>query len=301
MTRPRLSLGPVLYYWPRERLLAFYDEVCRWPVDTVYLGETVCSKRRALRTREWFELAERLAQAGKEVVLSTLALIEAESELKTLRRICDNGRFLVEANDMSAVRLLAERGLPFATGPTVNVYNQRTLAFLARLGLRRWVLPPELSRQTLAAIQAERPEGVETEVLAWGRIPLAHSARCFTARAENRQKDDCGECCIGDPDGRTVRTGEDTPFLALNGIQTQSALTCNLLGEVDDMAALGVDLVRISPQSEGTGEVVAAFRRVLDGAADGRAEAERVAALAPVGPCDGYWRGAPGMTWRQAV
>ena len=42
--RPRLSLGPISYYWPKDRVQAFYDEVAESPVDIVYLGETICSK-----------------------------------------------------------------------------------------------------------------------------------------------------------------------------------------------------------------------------------------------------------------
>ena len=45
----KLSLGPILYYWERERVLDFYAQAAGWPVDIVYLGEAVCSKRRALR------------------------------------------------------------------------------------------------------------------------------------------------------------------------------------------------------------------------------------------------------------
>jgi hypothetical protein len=33
----KLALGPVLYYWPRETLLSFYEQVADWPVDIVYL------------------------------------------------------------------------------------------------------------------------------------------------------------------------------------------------------------------------------------------------------------------------
>ena len=72
----RLSLGPLQYFWPRERVLAFYREAARWPLHCVYLGETVCGKRRELRTRDWLTLAEELASHGKQVVLSSLALVE---------------------------------------------------------------------------------------------------------------------------------------------------------------------------------------------------------------------------------
>lgn len=156
---PKLALGPVLYYWPKDKLLDFYERIAASPVDIVYLGETICAKRRALNTEEWLMLAERLSAAGKEVVLSTMALLEAESELKTLHRLCENGRFTVEANDMGAVRLLSARGASFVLGTGINVYNDRTLCFLAGLGAKRWVMPVELSAETLAAIQAERPAG----------------------------------------------------------------------------------------------------------------------------------------------
>src|SRR5690606_32683634 len=57
MTGMAISLGPLQYFWPRARTLAFYREVAGWPVDVVCLGETVCGKRRELRTAEWIDLA----------------------------------------------------------------------------------------------------------------------------------------------------------------------------------------------------------------------------------------------------
>jgi collagenase-like PrtC family protease len=292
---PRLTLGPVQYHWPRARLEAFYDEVAHGPAEVVYLGETVCSKRRELRLDDWLALAERLQAAGKEVVLSSLALIEAESELKTLRRLCANGRFRVEANDVGAVRLLAAAGVEFVAGPAINIYNQHTLALLARQGLRRWVMPFELARTTLAEILAERPDGVETEVTVFGRIPLAWSARCFTARHHNLPKDACDEVCDRYADGLLVRTREAEPFLAFNGIQTQSAQTYALAGELADMTALGVDLVRIYPQAAGTAQVLALFAQLRAGELAADAVQARLEALMPVGPCRGYWYGAAGI------
>ena len=91
----KLSLGPVLYYWPKDKLLEFYDEVMESPVDIVYLGETVCSKRRSLGFDDWIEIAKRLKSGGKEVVLSTLALLESNSELGLVRKLCTNEGFVL--------------------------------------------------------------------------------------------------------------------------------------------------------------------------------------------------------------
>ncbi len=287
----RLTLGPVQYYWPRDRLESFYAEVAYWPVEVVYLGETVCSKRRLFRLDDWLALATRLRDAGKEVVLSTLALIEAESELKTLRRICSTGDFLVEANDMAAVELLSAAGRPFVAGPTINIYNAETLRVLAAAGLMRWVPPMELDRDTIAAIQHEAPPGVELELFAWGRMPLAMSARCYTARAHRLPKDDCQFRCLDYPDGLTLNTQDDGAFLAINGIQTQSAASCNLLPLLDEARAAGVGALRLSPQSRGMERIVAAFDAVLHGGS-----VEDLASLAPREVCNGYWRGEAGMT-----
>lgn len=293
--QPKLALGPVLYYWPKEKLLEFYEQISTTPLDIIYLGETVCSKRHALNTADWLDLAERLSASGKEIILSTMALLEAESELKTLRRLCENGRFTVEANDMSAVRLLSERKTPFVLGTGINVYSDRTLRFLAGLGAKRWVMPVELSRQTLATIQAGRPEGVETEVFAYGRMPLAYSARCFTARYHNLPKDDCQYRCLDDPEGLTLRTREDQAFLTLNGIQTQSAQTNNLLAELAELRELKVEVLRISPQAQGTETVIESFAACLNGQRDPLEAAQALNAALPYGACAGYWQGQAGL------
>jgi len=295
---PKLSLGPATYYWPREFLLDFYHDIASSPVDIVYLGETVCSKRRSLKHTDWLELAATLKAAGKEVVLSTLTLLEAGSELGSLRHLCEQQDFMVEANDMSAVQLLSGNKA-FVTGPAVNIYNARTLSMLAGLGLKRWVLPVELSRDTLAAMQSERPAGVETEVFAWGRLPLAYSARCFTARARNLPKDDCQFRCLDYPDGLLLSTREDESFLVLNGIQTQSARTLNLISELDDLRQLEVDILRISPQSRHTELIIDIFHRCLQGGITATEAESRLGKVMPVGSCNGYWYGDAGMDTRQ--
>lgn len=290
---PRLSLGPISYYWPKDQVDAFYAQVASLPVDIVYLGETICGKRNELRFEDWLAIGERLAETGKEVVLSTLSLLEAESELIRLRAICENEKYMIEANDMGAVQLL--RGRPFVVGHSVNVYNDRSLAVLVRSGLKRWVLPVELTADTLAEMQRLRPTGVETEVMAYGRLPLAYSARCFTARARNLPKDDCRYCCIDYPDGLVVATQDDQDFLALNGIQTLSARSANLLAELPRLRELGVDILRISPQAEHTHEIIELFDQALRGELSPQEASAKATALTPSGACDGYWHGEAGM------
>lgn len=288
----KIAVGPLLYYWPRATVMSFYEEVAAGPADIVYLGETVCSRRHELRAADWIAVAELLRGAGKEVVLSSLALLESSADVTALRKLAQNGRFEIEANDMGAVQLAD--GRPFVAGPHLNIYNGGTLQLLHSLGARRWVMPLEMSRKSLDVLQAARPAGMETEVFVLGRMPLAFSARCFTARHRNLPKDDCRFSCIAHPDGLRMDTREGQPFLVLNGIQTQSAAVYNLAGEFDALVASGVDVLRISPQSEHTAQIVAHFDTLRRGASAAAIAAD-VAALLPDAPCDGYWHGRPGL------
>ena len=58
-----------------------------------------------------------------------------------------------------------------------------------------------------------------------------------------------------------------------------------------------IDALRVSPQAERTGEIVAALRTALDGHLAHAAAAATMAALAPAPPCNGYWHGRPGLDY----
>ena len=112
----RLSLGPIQFFWQKETLLEFYVSMLDAPVDTIYLGEVVCSRRQKMRFADWYGLAENLADSGKEIILSSQVLLESETDLRRLRKITGQDRFKVEANDMGAVRLAREHDIPFVAG-----------------------------------------------------------------------------------------------------------------------------------------------------------------------------------------
>jgi len=287
----KISLGPIQFFWSAEKIKAFYQSVETAPVDIVYLGETVCSKRRELRLADWQEIGRSLEAAGKEVVYSTLALVEAESELKMMDRICRESEGLVEANDYAGVQMRAEKQLGYVTGPAINLYNAESIKRLAKTGLKRWVMPVELGREALEGILEHKPEfmGVETEVFVFGHMPLAFSARCFTARNFDLPKDDCQLKCLDFPEGMALSSKEDELLFTVNGIQTMSGVPVNYLSFVEEMTHMGVDIIRVSPIAEGTLDVVDQFKKALKG--------ELVASTSS-DFANGFWTGDSGMEWK---
>lgn len=290
-TLMKYSLGPVLWYWQKETLHTFYEAAAKSSAEIIYLGETVCSKRRATKFADWMAMAKDLHAAGKQVVLSTLALVQSPSELTELKRVVDNGEFLVEANDMGTVNMAAQAGLPFVAGHALNCYNAAALKILLKMGMTRWCMPVELSQNWLSDLltqcEALNIRGkFEIEVFGYGHLPLALSARCFTARAENRSKDECQSCCINYPNGRVLRTQEDQPLFVLNGIQTMSGYCYHLGNDLISMQGL-VDIVRVSPQDKETVMLIDAFRNNEMGDAP--------FPLVKRQDCNGYWRHISGL------
>lgn len=286
----KFSLGAIQYYWPKNVVARFYDDVAASDIDIVYLGETVCSKRRELNLKDYLDIAFKLRESGKQVCLSTMTLLESPALLREMARYVDNGEFVIEANDIGAVQLAHERNLPFVAGPAINCYNQHTLKYLVNSGLKRWVMPVELSRDWLKTLLEQEiirdiRSCFETEVFAFGHMPLAWSARCFTARSEDRQKDQCELCCIKYPKGREVHSQDGKQVFVLNGIQTQSGQRYNLINDLPGMHRL-VDIVRLSPEPEGTLEWLKRFRENING--------KHPVKLAE-GDSNGYWNRLAGM------
>jgi collagenase-like PrtC family protease len=291
--KAKLSLGPLLFNWPAERVAAFYTQIAeRVPVDTVHLGEVVCTKRTPFLAEALAEAAGSLAAAGIEVVWSTLGLIADAKDVEATRSLVESTAGLVEINDITALPMLGGRA--HAVGPLVNVYNEGTLRWLASRGATRVCLPPELPSEAIAAL-GRADAGVELEVQVFGRMPLALSARCYHARAHGLQKDGCRYVCDKDPNGMPVMTLDRQAFLAVNGVQTLSHALLDLSAEAGALMEMGVRRCRLSPQDADMEAIAHVWRDLLDGRSDPARARRIIEAVADFAPrANGYFHGRPG-------
>nr|CAD6406017.1 U32 family peptidase [Rhizobium sp. Q54] len=295
-TTATLTLGPVLYLWDGPKWRDFYFRIAdEADVSRVVIGETVCSKRLHFTEPHIAEVVERLTAAGKEVVFSTLAMVTLERETQHVRNLIANAADLVEASDLSALGLL--NGKPHVIGPLINVYNAATARLLAARGARTICLPPELPMDSISAIAAGAPD-VEYEIFAFGRMPLAISARCAHARSKGHIKDNCQFVCGDEPDGLPVRTLDRQSFLVLNGVQTVSH-TCQMVAaEMPALREAGISRFRLSPQDCDMVGIAAVFNDLLQDRVGVEEAIARVETLYPGAPLsNGFLHAREGAAW----
>jgi len=289
-----LTLGPVLFEWKRDEILRFYDEVARMPVDRVYVGEVVCTKKKALTIADMGRVAAMLKQAGKKAVLSSLAVVSNEEELNSVRELCALP-FPIEANDMSVFNIIEGRNKTVFAGPHITSYNAPTIDFLKSLGVKRVVFPVELSGESIA--WNIKQTGIAGEVFAHGKAPLAFSWRCYTSRAFGLTKGECRRDCVKYPDGLELKTLEGEPVFTINGTSLLGSAVYTLIEHVDAMMEIGVAALRISPQYKDTALIAAVWRKRINKEISVEDAVKELGATSRSGFCNGWYAGGAGKDY----
>ena len=303
MTGMKIAVGPLLFGWPEQKISEFYHELAEQAeADIFYLGEVVCSKRSISGVPWQVKLAKRLQQSGKEIVLSTLAMPTTEAELQYIRNIVTAAAEMgltVEANDLSAVAIASEHGVNFVAGPHLNLYSNGTVQHLHKQGATRIVPPLELPASEIPTVIGDTD--IEVEYFAHGHLPLTFSARCYAARAHGLSKQDCRHVCFMNPDGIEMDTLDAHEFATINGTQVMSYQLFSTLNHTADLADYGVNVLRISPQSTGTADVIRQYAAVIAGNISADEALQELAGAQPVSEafCNGYYFGKQGRLWIQ--
>ena len=212
----------------------------------------------------------------------------SSSELKEVKRLVDNGELMIEANDLGAVQLASEAGLPFVCGPAINAYNADVLRMLLKQGMQRWVMPVELSRDWLMQLNGIWAGSASSSrwrcsPMVICRSPTRHAASPPAPRPAQGQ---LRTACIDYPTGRLPAVARGRRCSTSTASRPSPVTATTWVTSSKGMEGL-VDVVRLSPEGMETLTMLERFRPTnRDGPLPLQQEQD----------CNGYWRQIPGMS-----
>ncbi len=252
--------------------------------DEVYLA----GERWGMRARSRNFTRDQLADAVREahgagvavhVTLNTMMLDRDIDELpEYLHFIDDIGVDAAIAADLGAIALLREHAphVEIHASTQASIMNARAAEEYARLGARRLVLAREMSVAEVAELRRRLTPELEIEVFAHGSMCMAVSGRCLLSselvgRGRGASFGACTQPCRwgwtlveeSRPDVRRMPVERDDQWSYI-----LSSNDLCMLSHLDDLAAAGVDAIKIEGRAKGayyTACVTNAYRHVLDG------------------------------------
>ena len=178
--------------------------------------------------------------------------------------------------DLGALRI-ARRVAPSVAihvSTQASVSNAEAALTCYELGARRIVCARELSLEDIAAMHTKLPEDLELEAFVHGAMCMAYSGRCLISdytTGRSALRGSCAQSCRWNYAlVEEKRPGEYFPIEEDgNGSYLLNAQDMNMLAHLDELAAAGVDSVKIEGRNKKAyyvASVVNAYRQVLDGA-----------------------------------
>jgi len=182
----------------------------------------------------------------------------------------------VIVSDLGAMRL-ARRYAPnvdLHVSTQASVSNVESALAYRELGAKRIVCAREMSLDAIAKMRSQLPNDLELEAFAHGSMCMAYSGRCLISDYVNGRSALSGHCT--QPCRwryalqEETRSGEYFPIEeSEEGSFILNSKDLNMLAHLDDMAAAGIDSIKIEGRNKKAfyvATVVNAYRQVLDGA-----------------------------------
>lgn len=251
--------------------------------DAVYLAGTRWGMRAGARNFSDEELADAIAtaHAAGAAVHVTLNTVMYDDDIDALSAYLD----LLEqvGVDAAIVADLGAIGLLRRYAPHVAIHlstqasctNAAAAEAYARLGVSRIVLAREMTIGQIAELRRRIPVGLELEAFAHGSMCMAYSGRCLLSAEMTGGRRSAGRGSCAQPCRWAWRIVEDrTPDRPLDLVQDGrgsyllSSNDLNMIAHLDDLAAAGVDAIKLEGRAKGAyyvGTVTNAYRHVLDG------------------------------------
>ena len=245
--------------------------------DGVYLGLTEFSARKSAANFTFDQLRRirGLAAVRGRKIYVTVNTIIRENELSTLAdvlaRLEAAGVDGVIVQDFGVLSILRRHfpGLPIHASTQMAVHTSAGIGYLEKLGVKRVILPRELTLERIRALRESHP-GMELEVFVHGALCYGFSGICLassalTGRSGNRG--DCAQICRSHFIRERMNERADGPFQGYFFSCRDLCLGLNAL----ELAQAGVDAFKIEGRMkspEYVSNAVRLYRGIIDRGAD---------------------------------
>ncbi len=230
--------------------------------DAVYIGGKDYSLRANAKNFSLEEIKEATAFAhslGKKVYV-TVNIVFHDSNLFNLDTyLAKLKAYQVDAvivSDIIAVKMALEAGLEVILSTQASTLNYRAIKFWQKLGVKRFVLGREATREDIIKIKKET--GASLECFIHGAMCTSISGKCIlsnfcTGRDSNRGG--CAQIC------RWVFETDSIPF-------TFMSKDLNMVEYLEDMIQIGVDSFKVEGRMRSVyyiATVIKCYRELIDG------------------------------------
>lgn len=250
--------------------------------DAVYLAaERFGMRARAVNfSMDELPQAVAIAHAAGAKVYVTCNILMFDRDIAALpaylEAVAAAGVDALIVSDLGTVSLIKR----YAPQVAIHVSTQASISNVEAakvwhdLGASRIVCAREMSLEDIAAFKAGLPEGLEIEVFVHGAMCMAVSGRCLISSYLTGRSGNQGNCTQPCRWSYTLeeekRPGEHFPIEEDDrGSYIMNARDLNMLAYIDQLAAAGVDSLKIEGRNKKAfyvASVVNAYRQVLDGA-----------------------------------
>jgi putative protease len=218
-------------------------------------------------------LGESLGERGVSLRLRTPTIVRPDDR-RSVSKWLDSGLPILSGH-LGLVAELARSGRDVVADYGLNVMNQHSALQLLRLGARRLVLSVELTADEIRDVVAPW-QGMGFDVFLYGRPEGMTIEHCVLSAAYDREPTTCRDLCVQKHTNVTLTDPAGYDF----AVATDSACRNRLLHSrpvegseylprLWQMGIRGYQLVFNVPD-EPIDEIVGAYRRLLDGLAEGR-------------------------------
>ena len=254
----------------------------RFGADAVYLATDRFGMRQRADNFSLEEMPQVVAYAHEHgvAVHVTCNIMMHERDIDDLptyvRALEVAGCDAVLVGDLGALRVVREQApeLDVHVSTQASVSNVQAALMWRDLGAKRIVCAREMSLEEIARMRQSLPDDVEIEVFAHGSMCMAVSGRCLISDYLTGRSAVSGHCTQPCRWNYALqeekRPGEFFPVEEdAQGTYIMNAKDMNMLAHLDDLAAAGVDSIKIEGRNKKAfyvATVVNAYRQVLDGA-----------------------------------